>query len=211
MSTLTKSQKKNLAKKKSRKKYTENYDKYFSEYWENGKIGIWAPNGNYKYILPENIHKIPLTTREIIEKFPHDNETNDINCPYFFENIKQRLNGRPKKEVMETLIQKDRFNFTIIEYICMYIYKKDNLEYFMEFLKTAPIGFFKNYENIQGGNPLHSCAKCKNIYALKKMLTLGFDKNQKNKKGETIKDILNTQASTYQKYLDLSREMIKEL
>lgn len=149
--------------------------------------------------------------KEIIEKFPHDNETNDTNCPYFFENIKQRLDGRPKKEVTEILIQKDRFNFTILDYICMYIYKKDNLEYFMDFLKAAPVGFFKNYETIKGDNPLHTCAKCKNIYALKKFLILGFDQNQKNKKGETVKDILENQAKKYQKDLDLSQQMIKDL
>ena len=148
---------------------------------------------------------------EIIEKFPHDNETNDINYPYFFENIKQRLDRRPKKEVTEILIQKDRFNFTIIDYICTYIYKNENIEYFMEFLKTSPIGFFKNYETVRGENPLHICAKCKNIYALKNLLTLGFDKNQKNKKGETVKDILENQNKKYQKDLDLSQQMIKEL
>ena len=192
-------------------KNTYNYNKYFSDIWENGKLGIWTPNGDYKYILPENIHKIPLNMKEIIEKFPHDNETNDTNYPCFFENIKQRLDGRPKKEVTEILIQKDRFNFTILDYICIYIYKKDNLEYFMDFLKTAPVGFFKNYETIKGDNPLHTCAHCKNSYALKKMLILGFDQNQKNKKGETVKDILENQAKKHQKDLDLSQQMIKDL
>jgi hypothetical protein len=174
-------------------------------------VGIWTPNGDYKYISPENIHKIPLTRKEIEERFPHDNETNDINCPYFFENIKKRLDGRTKKEVMEILIQKDRFNTTILNYICMYIYKNENIEYFMDFLEIAPIGFFKNYETVRGDNPLHTCASCKNFYALKKLLALGFDKNQKNKKGETVKDIIISKIEESKKIIEVNTKLLNEL
>ena len=197
--------------KRDSEKHYKNIDKYLSDCWEKGRTGVWLPNGDYKYIFPADIHKIPLTRKEIEEKFPHDNETNDMNYPYFFEDIKKRLDGRPVKEVTEILIQKDRFQFTILDYICMYIYKKDNLEYFMDFFKTAPIGFFKNYENIRGENPLHICAKCKNTYALKILLKLGFDQNQKNKENKTVKDILENHKKICQREMNLYQQMIEEL
>lgn len=188
--SLTRSQKKNLYKSKIRQKKKYIDDKYLSDIWENGKVGIWNKNNEYKYVFPENIHKIPLTRKEIQEKFPHDNESNDINFPYFFEDIKKRLESRPKKEVLDILTQKDRFNTTIVDYICIYVYKEENILYFLNFLKMAPIGFFKNYESIKGENPLHICATCKNINALKHLINLGFDKNQKNKNGHNVKQIL---------------------
>jgi hypothetical protein len=158
-------------------------------------------------VSPENIHKIPLTRKEIQEKFPHDNETNDINFPYFFEDIKRRLDSRPVKEVIEIFIHKDRFNMTILDSICVYIYKEENIEYFMKFLKMAPIGFFKNYETIKGENPLHICANCKNMNALKNLLTLGFDKNQKNKKGYNIEQILENKIKTHKIEIEIIQNM----
>ena len=208
MNYQTKSQKKNLKKNQKNK---ENIDKYICDTRKEGYITIWTKKNEIKYVSPENIYKIPLTRKEIEEIFPHDNEDNDINYPYFFEKLKKRLDGRPKVEVMEILIQKDRFNTTILENICMYIFKEEHVDYFMEFLKIAPIGFFKNYETVRGENPLHTCAACRNMNALKKLLILGFDKNQKNKNGQNVQNILEIQKETYQKKLDFSEKMIEEL
>ena len=62
----------------------------------------------------------------------------------------------------------------------------------------APIGFFKNYETIKGENPLHICATCKNINALKHLINLGFDKNQKNINGQNVKQILETEIKKHE-------------
>lgn len=133
----------------------------------------------------------------------------DIDCEWLMDTIKEKLSNRPIEEIIEVLLYKNRLGHNITLYNLPFcIFKEENIEYFMKYIRLIPSEVIYNYRDIYNSTVLHNAAYASNKVFMMKLLKLGIDKNVKGKFNETVESILQKKINDAQKIVNLNNEII---
>jgi len=163
------------------------------------EVLVWK-NNEQIYVPFDKLNEYPLTINEMSYLLNIEFDGNENNAMVY---IKERLNSRPPLEVAELLIIPNNLNITFLYNIVVSIYNKENVDYFMKFLRLNPREIYENWDRCRWkSTPLIQAIQSNNYEVFEQFIELGFDISVVNYKGESIESIIRSQKEIAEKKIN---------